>query len=84
MVYSKSACFQCDITITNTFYVTLVKVILPTNNLCISPLIFEHRKFSGNSFNFRFLKKLFEYFTFVFKNVRRDTFGLYTYIMYIC
>ena len=24
----------------------------PTNNLCIAPLIFEHRKFSGNSFNF--------------------------------
>ena len=23
----------------------------PTNNLCIAPLIFEHRKFSGNSFN---------------------------------
>ena len=33
----------------------------PTHNLCIAPLIFEHRKFSGNSFNFgnfRFLKKL--------------------------
>ena len=32
-----------------------------TNNLCIAPLIFKHRKFSGNSFNFgnfRFLKKL--------------------------
>ena len=32
-----------------------------TNNLCITPLIFEHRKFSGNSFNFgnfRFLKTL--------------------------
>ena len=57
------------------------------------PLIIEHRKFSGNSFNFgnfRFLKKncqlflLFKYFTFVFKNVRRDIFGLYTFIMYMC
>ena len=51
----------------------------PTNNLCITPLIFEHRKFYGNSF-----KILFKYFTFVFKNVRRDIFGPYTFIMYIC
>ena len=40
----------------------------PTNNLCIAPLIFEHRKFSGNSFNFsnfRFLKKTLVFFNFL-------------------
>ena len=40
----------------------------PTNKVCIAPLIFEHRKFSGNSFNlgnFRFLKKLPVFFYFL-------------------
>ena len=50
----------------------------PTNNLCIAPLIFGHRKFPGNSFNFgnfRFLKKLPVFFTFL--NIFKMYEGIY-------
>ena len=57
----------------------------PTNNLCIAPLIFEHRKFSGNSFNFgnfRFLKNFF----FNFLNILPSFSKMYEeiYLVFIC
>ena len=49
-------------------------------------LIFEHHKFSGNSFNFGNFRSF--YFLNILpsfsKNVRSDIFGLYTFIVYIC
>ena len=49
-------------------YMYYINTMQTSNNLCIAPLIFEHRKFSGNSFNFdnfRFLKKLPVFLTFL-------------------
>ena len=46
----------------------------PIYNLCISSLIFEHRKCLETRFRLNS----------VFRNVRRDIIDLYTFIMYIC
>ena len=61
----------------------------PTNNLCIAPLIFEHRKFYGNSFNFvnfRFLKKLptFKIFYLRFQKYAKGyIWSLYVHYVYL-
>ena len=62
----------------------------PTNKLCIAPLIFEHRTFSGHSFNFgnfRFLKKLpvFFYFLNILPSFSKMYEGIYlVFILSLC
>ena len=52
--------------------------------ICRSSYIFEHRKYPEGRLTLTLAISTSEYLNSVSRNVRRDIFGLYKFIMYIC